>query len=236
MTYNFASPVARLEVLVAESLAEHRFPFTLTRTSLAGPGDPLKTALGEAPKPSAQPVPVPPSAPVVLTQATPATEPAKPAAKEPAKLAPKEPEPKPAAEPTKEAPKPVAKRKPRAKPAATSEAKAPAAAQGQMAAAPAARVVTSPRFNDLVTAVLYRDPQAVNDLLALGKWPDRPDSRGMTPLMLAAMLGERPIAEVLLKAGADPSRSGPGGDTAMSLARERNDAGMVGLLQQYGRR
>jgi uncharacterized protein len=58
----------------------------------------------------------------------------------------------------------------------------------------------------------------------------------MTPLMLAAMLGDAPIAEALLKAGADPNHPGPGGDTAMSLARERKDSGMVGLLRQHGAR
>ena len=50
------------------------------------------------------------------------------------------------------------------------------------------------------------------DLLAFGKWPDKPDSRGLTALMLAAQLGDIASAEALLKAGANPNRSGPGGD------------------------
>jgi outer membrane biosynthesis protein TonB len=157
-----------------------------------------------------------------------------PAAKEPAKPVAKE-------EPAKQAPKPVAKKA--AKPVAKEPAKAaapaarsvpePAAPSLQTAAAPAG---TPMRFNDLVTAVLYRDPAAVNELLAFGKWPDKPDSRGMTPLMLAAMLGDATIAEALLKAGADPNRSGPAGETAMSLAREGKHTGMVGLLRQHGAR
>jgi ankyrin repeat protein len=53
----------------------------------------------------------------------------------------------------------------------------------------------------------------------------------MTPLMIAVSLGETAIAEALLKAGADPRRAGPGGITAISLARERKDAAMLGLLQ-----
>jgi uncharacterized RDD family membrane protein YckC len=103
--------------------------------------------------------------------------------------------------------------------------------------APRIRTVAGPvveskiRFNDLVTAVLYRDAGAVNDLLAFGKWPDKPDSTGMTPLMVAASIGEAQIAEALLKAGADPRRTGPGGQTAISIARERKDAAMLGLLQ-----
>ena len=87
------------------------------------------------------------------------------------------------------------------------------------------------RFNDLVTAVLYRDAGAVNDLLAFGKWPDKADSSGMTPLMLAASIGDAGIAQALLKAGANPRRAGPGGQTAISIARERKDAAMLGVLQ-----
>ena len=87
------------------------------------------------------------------------------------------------------------------------------------------------RFNDLVTAVLYQDAGAVNDLLAFGKWPDKADSTGMTPLMIAVSLGQTEIAGALLKAGADPQRVGPGGVTAISIARERKDAALLGLLQ-----
>jgi uncharacterized RDD family membrane protein YckC len=205
-----------------------------------------------APAPAAKAVPVSApaptmAAPVVLAQApeqptpAPAKEPAKPVAKE-------EPIKPVAKEPAKEAPKPVAKKsKPAAKEPASvvageeaakpapapRKAREPAAVPMQTAAAP---TVGTLRFNDLVTAVLYRDAGAVNDLLAFGKWPDKADSRGMTPLMLAAMLGDAPIAEALLKAGANPNLPGPGGDTAMSIARERKDAGMVGLLRQHGAR
>jgi uncharacterized RDD family membrane protein YckC len=192
-----------------------------------------------APAPAAKPVqvsapapakPVPVAAPVVMAQApeaakpAPAAEPAKPAAKEPAKPVAKK-AAKPPAMTAQELPKPAA---------APRQAPEPAAAPPmQTAAAPTVRTM---RFNDLVTAVLYRDAGAVNDLLAFGKWPDKGDSRGMTPLMLAAMLGDAPIAEALLKAGANPNRPGPGGDTAMSIARERKDTGMIGLLRHHGAR
>jgi hypothetical protein len=95
---------------------------------------------------------------------------------------------------------------------------------------------SGPRFNDLTTAVLYGDPKAVQELITFGKWVDKPDSRGVTPLMDAAQLGDVESAEVLLRAGADPNRPGPSGSTAMSIARERSDSGLTGLLGKYGGR
>lgn len=172
--------------------------------------------------PLAKPVPVSVAAPMVMAQAA---EPAKPVVKE---------------EPAKEAPKPVDKKA--AKPAGEETAKpAPAPRKAPQPAVASVQTPATPsgtpmRFNDLVTAVLYQDARAVNELLAFGKWPDKPDSRGMTPLMLAAMLGDGPIADALLKAGANPNRPGPGGDTALSIALERKDTGMVGLLRAHGAR
>ena len=93
---------------------------------------------------------------------------------------------------------------------------------------------SSPRFNDLVTAVIYGDAFAVHQLLGYGKWPDKPDSRGVTPLMVAAQLGDATVAEALLKAGANPNHPGPGGETATVIARERSDAALLGLLKRYG--
>src|SRR5687768_15577493 len=63
------------------------------------------------------------------------------------------------------------------------------------------------KYNDLVTAVLYRDAEAVSQLIKLGRWADKPDSRGTTPLMLAVEQGDARTAQVLLKAGAEPSRA-----------------------------
>ena len=82
------------------------------------------------------------------------------------------------------------------------------------------------KYNDLMTAVLKGDAGAVSELLALGKWPDKPDSRGLTPLAAAAYTGDAKVAEVLLKAGARP-------DAALAVARERRDAAMVSLLEKY---
>lgn len=217
MTYTFAAPVARIETVVAESLSQHAFPFTLTKTSLAGPaGAPPPVALKTAGEPvaaaPAQPAKVEaPKKPAVVPVAT------KPKPKpEPAVVA-QAPAPKP--EPVKEAP--AVKPEPKPEPARVAPPPPPPAPS-----------IPGPKFNDLMTAVLYRDAGAVNELLAYGKWPDKPDSRGVTPLMAAVAIGERAIAQALLKAGANPERPGPGGETAVSIARERNDGAMLGLLQR----
>ncbi len=131
-------------------------------------------------------------------------------------------------------PEPVAKTQPVPEPVKEASEPAPAKQASlvpvQMAAGPVYE--SKIRFNDLVTAVLYQDAGTVNDLLAFGKWPDKADSTGMTPLMIAVSLGQAEIAQALLKAGADPQRVGPGGVTAISIARERKDAALLGLLQR----
>jgi ankyrin repeat protein len=54
--------------------------------------------------------------------------------------------------------------------------------------------------------------------------------------MLAVERGDAASTEALLKAGANPNRPGPGGETAASIARERNNAALLRLLQQHGGR
>jgi uncharacterized RDD family membrane protein YckC len=83
-----------------------------------------------------------------------------------------------------------------------------------------------PRYADLMTAVMYRDAAGVQELLAFGKWPDKPDSRGLTPLAAAVMLGDAASAEALLKGGADPG-------TAWRVMNELNDPAMRALLDRY---
>jgi uncharacterized RDD family membrane protein YckC len=189
-------------------------------------------AVAEAPKAVAEaPKAAPAAAPV---QAVPVSLPPQPVAKAPE--APKS-APAPAKPPAKLAAAPVPPMPPKEEPV-----KDPAPEPAKQAPEPvvvpmvvpvaAGPVVESKlRFNDLVTAVLYQNAGAVNDLLAFGKWPDKADSTGMTPLMIAASLGQTEIAEALLKAGADPQRPGPAGVTAISIARERKDAALLGLLQ-----
>jgi hypothetical protein len=88
--------------------------------------------------------------------------------------------------------------------------------------------VPGPKYADLMTAVMYRDAAGVEELLAFGKWPDKPDSLGMTPLAAAVMLGDRASAEALLKGGADPG-------TASRMLEETNDPAMRALFERYKR-
>ena len=179
----------------------------------------------EAPKAAAAPVPVSASVqPVAKAPEAPKSAPA------PAKAVA---QPAVAPEPVKVAAPVAPKEEVPAKAEPVAEERAPAKeatlVPARMAAGPVYE--SKIRFNDLVTAVLYQDAGAVNDLLAFGKWPDKADSTGMTPLMIAVSLGQTEIAGALLKAGADPQRVGPGGVTAISIARERKDAALLGLLQ-----
>jgi uncharacterized RDD family membrane protein YckC len=210
---------------------------------------PVPKTVAEAPKPAGEaPKPAVAAAPATPPQAVPVSMPVQPVAKAPeapkSAPAPAQPPAKVAAAPVPEIPAPiVVKELPRQEPESPKQepvAKQPAPAPEPMKEASqpvvvpvaAGPVVDSKlRFNDLVTAVLYQDAGAVNDLLAFGKWPDKADSSGMTPLMIAVSLGQAGIAEALLKAGADPRRTGPGGTTAISIARERKDAALLGLLQ-----
>lgn len=224
-------------------------PVAMQAPKPAAPAAPVVPKVANAPVAAAPSAPVAPAAPAPakpmpvsaqVAQAPEAPKSAPAPVKEPAKAAPppppapvvvKEPaKPKPAVvqeAPREETPAPVAREPaPVREPVAVKEAPL---IPRQLAAAPVKE--STIRFNDLMTAVIYRDAGAVKELLAFGKWPDKPDSRGMTPLMLSAQLGEPAIAEALLKAGADPRRSGPGGETAISIARARQDAAMLGLLQ-----
>jgi hypothetical protein len=91
------------------------------------------------------------------------------------------------------------------------------------------RLGSGPKYNDLMTAVLARDVAAVNELLKLGKWVDKPDSRGRTPLMVATAQDDVPTAEALLRSGASPR-------PAVRVAEERGNGEMVALLKRYGSR
>jgi uncharacterized RDD family membrane protein YckC len=164
--------------------------------------------LAAAPAAKAKPEPRPAAAPAAKPQPAPA-----PAAEAPAALVSEPPAPPPA--PRAAQPKPV-------EPAA-------------VVAAPTSTRVRWPRFNDVMTAVMYRDPAAVAELLELGWWVDRPDSNRVTPLMAAAWIGDVAITQLLLKGGADPNARAPGG-SVLDYAGRGGDTQVIELLKKSGAR
>jgi ankyrin repeat protein len=100
------------------------------------------------------------------------------------------------------------------------------AAMTLTASVAAQQPTVNPKYNDVMTAVVVSDLSAVNELLALGKWPDKPDSLGRPPLLVALKLGYTDIADALLNAGADPERS-------LVAARGVEDRKMIALLENF---
>lgn len=87
--------------------------------------------------------------------------------------------------------------------------------------------IPAPKYNDVMTAVVFRDLEALKQLLALGEWPDKADSHGRPPLLIALDLGYADIADTLLEAGANPY---------WSLVRARQlrfDPPVIARLEQY---
>ncbi|HEX6321223.1 MAG TPA: hypothetical protein VFZ84_20340 [Burkholderiales bacterium] len=88
-------------------------------------------------------------------------------------------------------------------------------------------VIPPPKYNDVMTAVVFRDLEALKQLLALGEWPDKADSQGRPPLLVALQLGYMEIADALLAGGANPY---------WSLVRARQtdtDEQTVAQLERY---
>ena len=101
-------------------------------------------------------------------------------------------------------------------------------------AAPPRRVVT-PKYNDVMTAVMYRDAAAITQLLDLGWWVDRRDTNGVTPLMAAAWNGDTELVQLLLQRGADPNRRARGG-SVLDYAGRSGDGLIIEMLKDAGAR
>jgi ankyrin repeat protein len=77
------------------------------------------------------------------------------------------------------------------------------------------------------------DPDVLPWVLAHGGDPMAGNSLGMTPLMVAAAVGNTPLVEELLSEGADPAAQDCDGDTALSLAVERGHKAAVAALRRH---
>ncbi len=218
------------------------------------PAAPVKPAPAPAPaKPATAEIKPPPAKPAAAPAAAkPATAELKPKSAKPA-AAPAAPAPiKPAsAQPMKAAAAPVVKAKPAPRPEPVITAAAPAEEAPKVAprAEPAPRPAppeiewsrvpvasgAGPVYNDIMTAVMYRDRAAATQLLDLGWWPDRRDSNGVTPLMAAAMNGDAAMTELLLSRGANPTLRGPGGST-LDYAGRGGNINVAEMLRKAGAR
>jgi uncharacterized RDD family membrane protein YckC len=184
---------------------------------------PAPAPVAAAPAPEAKPAPAAPAAapaPVAKPVAAPA--PAKPA---PVKVA--------------AAPKPPAMQEPKPVPPAPVQSTRHRVDPPQQQLRPVAAPTSppgSPRFNDVMTAVLYRDRETVSLLLDFGRWADKRDSNGLTPLMIAVLTGDAAMARLLLERGADPDLQAPGGATALEFAQQSGDAATTQLLQRSAAR
>lgn len=216
--------------------------------STAPPPPPPPAKPAEPAKPATVEVKPQPPAPAPAKPATAEVKPAAPAKPAAAAPAPAQPAQKPAvvaAAPTPP-PAPVMKAAPAPKPAPAAapasderpkvvyRARKPAAPPPAAAPAPAP-VTRTPKYNDVMTAVMVGDRAAVADLIEMGFWVDRPATGGETALMAAAQRGDAAMTQVLLKGGANPNRTGPGG-SALDYARAGGNSKVVALIQQAGGR
>ena len=90
--------------------------------------------------------------------------------------------------------------------------------------------IIRPKYNDVMTAVLRRDQEAVKQMLDLGWWVDKPGPDGFTPLVAAVMNRDTQMVKLLLDHGAAPSIQ------ALKVARGMKDGATATLLEQYGAR
>jgi len=91
-------------------------------------------------------------------------------------------------------------------------------------------IITTPKYNDMLTAALRGDRDAVRQLLELGRWVDKPGDSGLTPLMAAIENRDTQMVQLLLDKGAVATVQ------ALDLARKNKDAAIVSLLEQHSER
>jgi uncharacterized RDD family membrane protein YckC len=213
------------KVAAAAPPAKPAAPAPQQKPAAAAPAKPPEAAAKPAP---AKPAPAPTAKEAAVKVAAAPAPKAKPETK-PAEL--DVPKPKPVVAPVMEAP--VARAPEPPAPAPATEPRAPAPVM--VAPGLSARVVRSPKYNDVMTCVMFRDAATLAELLELGWWVDRPDSNGVTPLMAAAWNGDAAMTQLLLKAGADPNRRALGG-SVLDYAGRGENAQVIQVLRSSGAR
>jgi hypothetical protein len=86
------------------------------------------------------------------------------------------------------------------------------------------------RRASLGLAAGYGDLVTMRQLLDDGIDPNSADSSGMTPMMHAAMRGQREAVQLLLDRGADPALRDESGGSALDVARDADAQEIVQLL------
>jgi Ankyrin repeats (3 copies) len=120
--------------------------------------------------------------------------------------------------------------------APTTPTPAMSAPQATLAAVRSGPAPVTLKYNDVMTAVLYGDREAVTQLLDLGRWVDKPDGNGLTPLMAAVLARNEDMVKLLLDHSADPNAQAPGGEVPLEMAQKNGDGEIESLLRQAGAR
>ena len=94
---------------------------------------------------------------------------------------------------------------------------------------------TGRRFSLLTLAVQSADVSVMRALLTEGVDPNVCDADGTTPLINAVESDATECARLLIAAGADISRAGPGGHTPRGVAQRRGCGAMLELMESVGK-
>jgi ankyrin repeat protein len=86
----------------------------------------------------------------------------------------------------------------------------------------------------LANHIVLGDFRAVKRLIEFGARADGLNTKGWTPLMLAAFNGKYDIAEYLVNLGVNVNYKDMWGDTALILASETNRSKIIKLLKESG--
>ena len=85
------------------------------------------------------------------------------------------------------------------------------------------------------SAIKRNDIEGLTRALDKGMDPNLVNENGWTLLMIAAVEGNVEMGRLLLDAGAFTTAANAKGDTALTIAVNRNHAGFVDLLNSFGK-